>query len=231
MGEDLDIWFKATLAGFIAWRDQDTAAAAAFWDRAAASTAGGGVARATFHAVACANAAVALGTSGAAARADGAWAEVMEAAGLEDIPLPARSSVFHLRLASQHAPAFSAFLRRRYLALAGLGRWLAEANGLAQAGARESLDAHLRTYDPAVAVLPAFLERGVQIARAGVMDRPAALALLTNQIDHIRAFRATTALPETLWTQLEAALGFCAFAPLADGLAGPGDPFIGETDR
>ncbi|TDT88467.1 MULTISPECIES: hypothetical protein [Azorhizobium] len=232
MGDHLEIWLDATLAGFLAWRELDTTAAAAHWRRAAACLSAEGGPATAFHAVTLNNLAVAdtdpVSISGFH-DVSAAWNAVLRRVTLEDVPLPARSSVFHLRLASQHAEPFAAFLRRRHLALAGLGLWLSETNARARASALETLPVHLHANDQPLDTLPTFLERAVRMARDQTLDRAAACNLLTAQIEHIHSFRATTGLPVTLSAQLEACLGFCAFAPLADALARPGDRITRET--
>lgn len=227
MRHKLEIWVRSTLAGFLAWGEGAPADAAAHWRSARALAQQEELLITPFHAVACTTLVAVAGRDerdAHLAAAVAAWDGVSDRIAREDLPLPARSSAFHLRLAGQHAEAFSAFLRQRALALADLGRFIAKANALAGPGQTAALQAHLATYEPPTALVPAFLEEGLRAARDApsgatvAFSRAAAERLLAAQIAYIRSFSAQP-LPTTLAAQLDAGLGFCAFAPLLAALA------------
>lgn len=196
---------------------------------------GGALARTPFHAVACNNALVGglVGPGGSSLareteRLQAAWAQVLGIAAGADMALPARSSAFHLLLASRHAQPFASFLRARTLALATLGQQLGAANALACAGADADASALLRRLDQTQARLPAFLDGAVEAHLAAPLSRTAAAALLARQEAHLKSYRAEDGLPETFRPQMEAALDFCAFAPLAAAVTGDTRNLNGE---
>lgn len=215
LGDDLEIWFSETLAGLLAARDRGAADAAAHWARARDAAQRPALRGTPFDAVGWSNLA-ATGAPEAASRAAQAWADVAGTVEAEDLPLPARSSVFHLMLASRHAVPFSTYLRTRARTLARLGAELAQANAHPDA---TDLQLHA---NPDVTALPEFLSEAVRWHRDGRLGPADALGLVNRQIAHVRAYGG--ALPRTFRAQIEACLGFCAFAPPIAALHRDGAP-------
>lgn len=208
-------------------RADDAAAAAAAWQRARDRACGGGLGDTPFRAVAETNLAVALAEHRAqdsGLRAAAAWTRIAQRVEGEDMPLPARSSVFHLKLAATHAAPFSAYLRSRALTLARTGAALADANARP-----ETTDLPLYGDPDVPKALPDFLFKAVQAHQTGRLGRPLARDLVSDQIDHLRSYGGV--LPRTFRAQLEACLGFCAFAPLIAALNRDGPSPSGDLTR
>ncbi|WP_341989645.1 hypothetical protein [Azorhizobium sp. AG788] len=226
---ELEIWLASTRAGFAALRAGDGQSAARHWAEGFSIAEGSALVRTPFHAVACNNALVGglIGPGGSTLareteRLHAAWAQVLDMAAHADMALPARSSAFHLLLASRHAQPFSSFLRARTLALATLGQQLGAANALACAGADADASALLRRLDQTQARLPDVLDCAVRAHLAAPFSGTVAASLLARQVAHLQSYRAEDGLPETFRQQMEAALDFCAFAPLAAAVMGRG---------
>ncbi|MEW6254683.1 MAG: hypothetical protein AB1592_01910 [Pseudomonadota bacterium] len=218
MGHEGEKWFSLTLAGFRALQVGDVGCAEARWveaERLAADVFAG----TPLQAVALTNRAALSGRDLAGADLHApisAWEAIRDRALTEEMTLPARSSAFHLRLASRHAAPFARFLRHRALSLAERGRWLAQANGLSRSGPPDALRHHLGCDDAALAPMPRLLDAAVRAMRDGALDSAGASALLAAQVEDIAAAGPPCDPPETLRAQLEACLAFCAFAPLID---------------
>lgn len=220
MGHERSHWFEATLAGFLALKAGDALGARNHWQRSRTLSVAGTLRGSPFHAVACNNAMVGEALAGALATvATGdlraAWEDVLALTGDAELPLPARSTAFHLRLASRHALPYATFLGARARALAALGREMGEANARLCSGAREAAIAGLAGLDQTQAQLPGFLDTGCRLLVSGALTQDAATALLDRQVANIRSYSAGGGLPATFWRQMEAALDFCVFAPCA----------------
>lgn len=218
MGHEGENWFSLTLAGFRAAQVGHVGRARALWAEAE-RVAAGAFPGMPVHAVALTNLAAVTECeveSDATYPSTAAWQAVRERAASEEMRLPARSSAFHLRLASRHADPFARFLRHRALSLAERGRWLAQANAFTRAGAPEALRRHLACEDPALAPMPRLLDAAVRAVRAGTLDRGGARDVLAAQVEDIATAGPPFGAPAPLGAQLEACLAFCAFAPLID---------------
>lgn len=221
MGHGGENWFSLTLAGFRAAQAGDAGCAGARWAEAA-RVAHGALCDTPFHAVALTNLAAVAGNAfdvSPVRAPTAAWQALRDRAATEEMRLPARSSVFHLRLASRHADPFARFLRQRALALSDRGRWLAQANALFRFGPADAMRRHLASDDATLAPLPPVLEAAVRARREDRLDRALARTLLAAQVEDLAAAGPPDGLHAPFAVQLEVCLGSCAFAPLIDFIA------------
>lgn len=214
-------WFTLTRAGFTALRKRDGAGVAGCWTEALLAADALGPDHAPLGVIAgnnvlsaCAGTGEMAAVPALAARLKTLWDGLDQRVEQEDIVLPARSSAFHLALASRHGPAYSAFLRQHYRARARLGRQLAQ-QAMALKGPHDG--------QPFVSDAPDFHLEAMAALRAGRLDPGLALAVLERQIVHLDSIRQGGGLPLSFWKQLDLVADLSVFGPLVGVVLGLAD--------